>query len=36
MFFRSDKAQRELGYTARPANEALSDAISWFREAGWL
>ncbi len=36
MFFRSDKARRELGYTARPANEALSDAISWFREAGWL
>ncbi|HUN51316.1 MAG TPA: hypothetical protein VMU42_09370, partial [Candidatus Sulfotelmatobacter sp.] len=34
MFFSSAKAVRELGYSARPAREALSDAIAWFRAAG--
>ncbi|HZB91847.1 MAG TPA: hopanoid-associated sugar epimerase [Stellaceae bacterium] len=34
MFFSSDKARRELGYTARPAEAALADAIAWFRAAG--
>ncbi len=34
MFFSSAKAARELGYTARPAEAALKDAISWFQEAG--
>ena len=34
MFFSSAKAARDLGYTARPAEAALSDAIAWFREAG--
>jgi dihydroflavonol-4-reductase len=36
MFFSSAKAERELGYTARPYREALSDALVWFREAGYL
>jgi dihydroflavonol-4-reductase len=36
MFFRSDKARRELGYESRPAVEALTDAIDWFKGAGWL
>jgi len=36
MFFSSAKAERELGYHARPYPEALADAISWFREAGYL
>ena len=36
MFFSSAKAERELGYTARPHTEALADAIAWFREAGYL
>jgi dihydroflavonol-4-reductase len=36
MFFSSAKAQRDLGYRARPAVEGLSDAVSWFREAGYL
>jgi len=36
MFFSSAKAQRALGYTVRPANQGLSDAITWFREAGYL
>lgn len=36
MFFSSAKAQRELGYATRPAIEGLSDAVAWFREAGYL
>jgi dihydroflavonol-4-reductase len=35
MFFSSAKAIRELGYSARPAREALQDAIAWFRSAGY-
>ncbi len=36
MFFSSAKAERELGYKARPYREALSDALAWFRQAGYL
>jgi dihydroflavonol-4-reductase len=36
MFFSSQKAQRELGYTARPYKEGLKDALAWFRENGYL
>jgi dihydroflavonol-4-reductase len=36
MFFTSDKAVRKLGYTSRPAQEAIRDAVSWFREKGYL
>ena len=36
MFFTSAKAERELGFRARPYGEALADAIDWFREAGYL
>lgn len=36
MFFSSAKARAELGYTARPAEEALKDAIAWFRASGAL
>lgn len=36
MFFSSAKAARELGYVARPADEALRDAIAWFRSVGAL
>lgn len=35
MFFSSAKAERELGYTPRPAREALVDAIAWFRNNGY-
>lgn len=31
MFFSTAKAERELGYHPRPAQEAIADAISWFR-----
>ena len=36
MFFSSEKAQRELGYRSRPASQAFSDALRWFREQGYL
>jgi dihydroflavonol-4-reductase len=36
MFFSSAKAERELGYRARPYREALVDALAWFRAAGYL
>lgn len=36
MFFSSAKARRELGYHARPWTEGLSDAVDWFRAAGYL
>jgi dihydroflavonol-4-reductase len=36
MFFSSDKAVRELGYRARPAREALADAIAWLAAQGLL
>lgn len=31
MFFSSAKAERELGYTHRPAREALADAVAYFQ-----
>lgn len=34
MFFVSAKAERELGYRARPAQEALADAVAWFKAVG--
>ncbi|MGI9463105.1 MAG: hopanoid-associated sugar epimerase, partial [Aestuariivirgaceae bacterium] len=36
MFFSSQRAIDELGYAPRPAAEALSDAVAWFREHGYL
>ncbi|WP_307437217.1 hopanoid-associated sugar epimerase [Labrys monachus] len=36
MYYSSAKAERELGYRARPHGEALADAISWFRSAGYI
>ena len=36
MYFTSAKAERELGYRPRPAEEGIRDAIDWFREAGYL
>lgn len=34
MYFTSAKAQAELGYSARPYQQALRDAIDWFRQEG--
>ena len=36
MFFSSRRAQAELGYVARPATDALVDAVNWFRANGYL
>jgi dihydroflavonol-4-reductase len=36
MYFSSRRAETELGYRARPAREALADAIQWFRDHGYL
>lgn len=34
MFYSSAKAERELGFRARPAAEALADAVAWFEAEG--
>lgn len=31
-----DKAHRELGYSIRPLRDSLGDAVTWYRERGWL
>lgn len=36
MFFTAAKAERELGYRARPYVQAVRDAIAWFREVGYV
>jgi dihydroflavonol-4-reductase len=36
MYFSSAKAERDLGYTYRPALDAVRDAIGWFAEHGYL
>lgn len=36
MFFRWDKAARELGYAPRPAASAIADAVDWFRRHGYI
>lgn len=36
MYFSSAKAERELGYRARPYDCGVRDAITWFRDAGYL
>lgn len=32
MFFSSVKAERDLGYKARPADTAIGDALEWFKQ----
>ena len=36
MYFSSEKAVAELGYTARPAEEAIFDALEWFRVHSYI
>jgi dihydroflavonol-4-reductase len=36
MYFSSAKAERDIGYRARPAEEGLLDAVAWFRMNGYL
>ncbi len=35
MYFSSRRAEQELGYSFRPAEEALRDAVEWFQENGY-
>jgi dihydroflavonol-4-reductase len=35
MFFSSQRARRELDYHPRPANEAIQEAVEWFRQNGY-
>ncbi len=35
MYFSSHRAEQELGYSFRPAKEALRDAVEWFRVNGY-
>jgi dihydroflavonol-4-reductase len=32
----SDKARRQLGFTTRPLRQSINDAISWFKENGYI
>jgi dihydroflavonol-4-reductase len=36
MYFASVKATRTLGYTPRPARNAIADAVHWFKTNGYL
>lgn len=36
MFFSDAKARRELGYSSRPWQQGIADAIAWFRQAGYI
>jgi len=36
MFFSDAKARRELGYSSRPYQEGIADAITWFKTAGYV
>ena len=36
MFFSSNKAEKDLGYAARPPLLALQDAVLWFQDNGYL
>jgi dihydroflavonol-4-reductase len=36
MWFSPEKAKRALGYTPRPARDAIVEAVAWFRDAGYL
>jgi len=36
MFFSAEKAKRSLGFCPRPIEEALTEAVDWFRQNGYL
>ena len=36
MYFTSEKAARQLRYTPRPARNAISDAVHWFKANGYI
>ncbi len=36
MFYSTERAKKELGYSPRPVSQALKDAVDWFRGHGYL
>jgi dihydroflavonol-4-reductase len=36
MFFSASRARHELGFKTRPVSEALNDAVTWFRQQGYV
>lgn len=36
LFYASDHARRELGYSFRPARQAIEDAVGWYEKEGLL
>jgi dihydroflavonol-4-reductase len=36
MYFSHEKARRELGYVARPAKQAIIDAVQWFNNHNYI
>ncbi len=36
MFFSNEKARRYLGFNPRPVEEALREAVDWFRQNGYI
>ncbi|HSQ54185.1 MAG TPA: NAD-dependent epimerase/dehydratase family protein, partial [Gemmata sp.] len=36
MHFDASRSLSELGITPRPARESIAEAVTWFREVGWL
>jgi dihydroflavonol-4-reductase len=36
MFFTSARAIAELGYAPRPARQAITDAVAWFKSSGYI
>lgn len=36
MYFSHEKAKQALGYTPRPASQAIGDAIEWFKAQGYF
>jgi len=36
MYFSDAKARRDLGYTSRPYRDAIADAVTWFKQAGYV
>jgi hypothetical protein len=36
MIFNDDRARSELGYTSRPAREAIEESARWFADHGYV
>jgi dihydroflavonol-4-reductase len=36
LYYSHKKAERDLGYTARPARQAIRDAVNWYRGKGMI